>query len=158
VATDGDAQDFDRFWAMLKDGRTPQEQLRYLYALPRFREPELFDRVLTASLTDDVRPQDAPFLLATATTNRDLGERAWRFVADHWDEEMERFAASNIIQLVQGVRWLTLPEEQADVSAFFRAHAIPQAGLMLDQTLERQRIGAALRQRATPDLEAAFGG
>jgi puromycin-sensitive aminopeptidase len=158
VATSGDAQDFDRFWAMLKDGRTPQEQLRYLFALPRFRSPELFDRVLAASLTDDVRPQDAPFLLATATTNRDLGERAWRFVVDHWDQEMERFAASNIISLVQGVRVLTLPEQQADVAAFFQTHAIPQAGLMLDQTLERQRIGVALRERATPDLMETFSG
>jgi aminopeptidase N len=158
VATNGDAQDFERFWAMLKDGRTPQEQLRYLFALPRFRTPELFDRALAASLTDDVRPQDAPFLLATATTNRDLGERAWRFVVDHWDQEMERFAASNIISLVQGIRVLTLPEQQMDVAAFFQTHAIPQAGLMLDQTLERQRIGVALRERATPDLVTSFGG
>jgi hypothetical protein len=29
---------------------------------------------------------------------------------------------------------------------------------MLDQTLERQRIGVALRARATPDLMSAFGG
>jgi len=156
VATNGDAADFERFWGMLKDGRTPQEQLRYLFALPRFRTSELFDRLLAASLTDDVRPQDAPFLLATATTNRDLGERAWRFVADHWDQEMERFASSNIISLVQGVRSLTLPEQQAEVSTFFQTHTIPQAGLMLDQTLERQRIGVALRERATPDLTTRF--
>ena len=53
-------------------------------ALARFRDPELFDSLLASTLTDDVRPQDGPFLLATATTNRDLGERAWRFIADNW--------------------------------------------------------------------------
>jgi puromycin-sensitive aminopeptidase len=157
VATNGDADDFARYWRMVHDGATPQQQLRYLFALARFREPELFDRVLASCLTDDVRPQDAPFLLATATTNRDLGERAWRFLAEHWDQETERFASSNIISLASGVRALTLPDQQAEVAAFFETHTIPQAGLMLDQILERQRIGVALRERATPDLAASFG-
>ena len=85
VATNGDGDDFARYWQMVHDGVTPQEQLRYLYALARFRDPELFDSLLASTLTDDVRPQDAPFLLATATTNRDLGDRAWRFIAEHWD-------------------------------------------------------------------------
>ena len=35
---------------------------------------------------------------------------------------------------------------------------IPQAGLMLDQTLERQRIYVALRERAEKDLAQSFSG
>ena len=58
VATNGDAGDFARYWQMVHDGVTPQEQLRYLYALARFRDPELFDSLLASTLTDDVRPQD----------------------------------------------------------------------------------------------------
>jgi puromycin-sensitive aminopeptidase len=156
VATIGDAGDFGRYWQMVQDGATPQEQLRYLYALARFRDPDLFDRLLASTLTDDVRPQDAPFLLATATTNRDLGDRAWRFIADNWEEELARFASSNIISLASGARFLSLPEQQAAVEEFFLTHPIPQAGLMLDQTLERQRIYVALRERAEKDLAQAF--
>jgi puromycin-sensitive aminopeptidase len=158
VATNGDAGDFARYWQMVHDGVTPQEQLRYLHALARFRDPELFDSLLASTLTDDVRSQDAPFLLATATTNRDLGDRAWRFITDHWDEALERFAASNIISLASGARFLSLPEQQRAVEAFFQTHTIPQAGLMLDQTLERQRIYVALRERAEKDLAQAFSG
>ncbi|MGZ5296183.1 MAG: M1 family metallopeptidase [Actinomycetota bacterium] len=158
VATNGDAGDFARYWQMVHDGVTPQEQLRYLYALARFRDPDLFDRLLVSTLTDDVRPQDAPFLLATATTNRDLGDRAWRFIADNWDAELARFASSNIISLASGARFLSMPEQQAAVEAFFETHSIPQAGLMLDQTLERQRIYVALRERAEKDLAQAFSG
>ena len=157
VAANGDADDFARYRRMAHDGATPQEQLRYLFALARFREPELFDALVASCLTDEVRPQDAPFLLAVATTNRDLGERAWRFIAEHWDEANERFASSNIISLPSGTRFLTRPEQQRDVSAFFQTHAIPQAALMLDQILERQRIGVALRERATADLAGTFG-
>ena len=158
VATNGDAGDFARYWQMVHDGVTPQEQLRYLYALARFRDPELFDSLLASTLTDDVRPQDGPFLLATATTNRDLGDRAWRFIAEHWDAEMDRFAASNIISLASGARFLSLPEQQRAVEEFFATHPIPQAGLMLDQTLERQRISVSLRERAEKDLAQSFSG
>jgi hypothetical protein len=124
--------------------------------MARFRDPELFKQLLASCLTDEVRPQDAPFLLATATSNRDLGHEAWRFIRDHWEEATERFAASNIISLASGVRFLTLPEDPVEVGAFFRKHPIPQAGLMLDQMLERQRINTTLRARAGADLAEAF--
>ena len=156
VATIGDADDFARYRRMVHDGSTPQEQLRYLFALARFRDPELFRQLLASCLTEEVRPQDAPFLLATATTNRDLGHEAWRFIRDHWEEATEHFAASNIISLASGVRFLTLPDDPAEAAAFFQTHSIPQAGLMLDQTLERQRINTALRTRASAELAAAF--
>ena len=48
------------------------------------------------------------------------------------------------------------PNRAPAVEAFFQTHQIPQAGLMLDQTLERQRIHVALRERA--DLAQAFSG
>jgi puromycin-sensitive aminopeptidase len=156
VATIGDADDFTRYRRMVHDASTPQEQLRYLFALARFRDPELFGQLLASCLTDEVRPQDAPFLLATATANRDLGHEAWRFIREHWDEATERFAASNVISLASGVRFLTLPEDPAEAAAFFGTHPIPQAGLMLDQTLERQWINTALRARASAELAAAF--
>jgi hypothetical protein len=44
----------------------------------------------------------------------------------------------------------------ADVQAFFAVHVIPQNQLTLTQGLERQRLMAALRQWAAPDLEARF--
>ncbi len=156
VATIGDADDFARYRRMVREGATPQEQLRYLFAQARFRDPELFGQLLASCLTDDVRPQDAPFLLATATTNRDLGHQAWRFIRDHWEQANERFASTNIISLASGVRFLTSPDDPAESAAFFRMHPIPQAGLMLDQTLERQRINTALRARASAQLAEAF--
>ncbi len=151
-----------RLRALLADGRTTASRRRSSSGTSTrwhaFRDPELFDSLLASTLTDDVRPQDAPFLLAMATTNRDLGDRAWRFIADNWDEALDRFAASNIISLASGARFLSLPEQQRAVEAFFQTHTIPQAGLMLDQTLERQRIYVALRERAEKDLAQAVLG
>jgi puromycin-sensitive aminopeptidase len=156
VAFAGAAEDYERFFALGKDAPTPQAQERYRTALARFRDPALMDRTLEATLTDEIRPQDAPFLLARAMTNRDLGSRAFAFVAEHWDALTSRFAASNHIAFPAGARVLTAPEDVEAVQAFFTEHDIPQSGMMLRQSLERQRNYGALRQRATDDLIARF--
>jgi hypothetical protein len=133
---------------------TPQQQLRYLYALADFRVPKLLDRTLEKTLTDSIRPQNGPFVQARAIANRALGPRAWSFVKERWGESVKRFNPGSIIYMAEAVRYLTTPELQRDAEAFFAAHPIPQSGKMLDQALERQRIGTAFRGRVTADLEA----
>jgi puromycin-sensitive aminopeptidase len=157
VSATGDAEDFERFLARSKDAPTPQEQLRYLYALADFRHPDLIDRALDLALSEEVRSQNAPFLLGRAMANRDEGDRAWRFVKEHWEEVNRRLPPNTIIYLADGVRFLSTPEREADVQAFFDEHDIPQARKMLKQVLERQRINVAFRRRVEPQLAAFFG-
>ena len=158
VAVAGDEADYERFWEAYRDAPTPQEQLRYLIALPLFRDPALMDRTLAATLTDEIRSQNAPFVVAYAGTNRDLGPRSWAFLTEHWDELVERFPSSLTIRMVDGVRFLSRAQEVEEAEAFFDAHPIPQSAKSLQQTLERQRAASALRARATPDLTAYFSG
>jgi puromycin-sensitive aminopeptidase len=156
LARTGTLEDFERFEEMSEAAPTPQEQLRYLYALPQFRgEPEM-DRTLTAALDGRIRTQNAPFLLALATVNREQGARAWDFIKEHWGELYERLPASLIIRMADGVRFLTRTDQVADAAAFFAEHPIPQSEKGLAQTLERQRVAAALRERAGPELTAFF--
>jgi hypothetical protein len=136
---------------------TPQQQLRYLYALADFRVPALLDRTLDKTLSESIRPQNGPHVQARAIANRALGERAWAFVKEHWDESCRRFNPASVIYIAEGVRYLTKPELQRDAEAFFADHPIPQSGKMLAQALERQRIGTAFRRRAAPELETFFG-
>jgi puromycin-sensitive aminopeptidase len=158
VASEGSGDDLDRFWQRYRGASTPQEEERYLFATSRFPGEAEIDRILQATITDEVRTQDAPYLLARTTTNRRHGPRVWRFIADRWDEMQDRFASSNIIGLVSGVRYLTDREAVDEVEAFFRTHDIPQNHLMLQQTLERMRVAAALRERVTPELLERFSG
>jgi puromycin-sensitive aminopeptidase len=156
VAARGDDDDYDRYDAAREQMPTPQQQLRYLYALADFRVPELLDRSLEKTLNGSIRPQNGPFVQARAVANRELGERAWAFVKQHWDESVARFNPGSIIYMAESVRYLTTPELQSDAEAFFADHPVPQSGKMLEQALERQRIGTAFRQRAAPELEAFF--
>jgi puromycin-sensitive aminopeptidase len=156
VAAIGDDGDYDRFWTAYQEAPTPQEQLRYLFALPSFRDPTSLNRTLEAARSGTIRTQNAPFVLAFSTLNRDLGDRAWAFIKEHWDELSGTFPSSLTIRMVDGVRFLSRPDEVADAAGFFEEHPIPQSAKNLQQMLERQRIAAALRGRATPDLKAFF--
>jgi puromycin-sensitive aminopeptidase len=158
VAAEGTKDDFDRYWERYRAANTPQEEERYLFATSRFPGDSEVERILAASMTDEVRTQDAPYLLARSTTNRRQGPKVWRYIAEHWDAMQDRFASSNIIGLVSGIRYLTDAKAVADVDAFFRDHDIPQNHLMLQQGLERMRVAAKLRERVTPELLERFGG
>ncbi len=157
VASIGSAEDYERFRERERTAPTPQEKERYLFALARFRDPDLFRRTLEATLSDDIKPQDAPFVLASAQVNRDRGPEAWRFVRENWDALLGRIAPSNVIALAAGARTLTDPASVADIQAFFAEHDIPQNHLMLQQALERQRVFAAVRVRVAPQLVERFG-
>jgi aminopeptidase N len=156
VAFAGGPDEFESFRARMHDAPTPQEQDRYRSALARFRDPALMERVLSLAVSEEIRPQDAPFVLSRAESNRDLGAIAWRYVRDHWEELVPRFAASNVIHLAAGTRALTDPDVVADVQAFFAEHDIPQNHRTLLQVLERQRLMTAMRERASGDLAARF--
>jgi puromycin-sensitive aminopeptidase len=156
VARTGTMEDYAHFSALVNGARTPQEQLRYLYGLPLFRSAEAMDRTLAAALDGTIRTQNAPFVLAFATVNREQGARAWAFMKANWEELTARLPSSLIIRMADGVRFLTRPEQAADAEAFFAEHPIPQSVKGLEQMLERQRVAVALRARAEVDLAAHF--
>jgi puromycin-sensitive aminopeptidase len=156
VAATGDAADHARFFTAYREIGNPQERYRYLFALPLFRDPALMAGTLEAAFGEDIRTQDAPFVLMYALANRDLGEQAWETLRARWQDAEQRFPSQLAIRMVDGVRFLSRPHQVEEAAAFFAEHPLPQSAKMLEQMLERQRVAAALRERATPDLEAYF--
>jgi puromycin-sensitive aminopeptidase len=156
VAQLGTAQDYAGFVAQLQVAPTPQHLLRYSYALAEFPGADEMTATLEMTRNGAVKAQNVPFVLARCIANREHGAQAWRYVATHWSELNDRVAEVSVIRMVEGIRTLTQPEQVAEIDAFFAEHPLPQAGKTLAQHLERQRINAALRQRATPALTAEF--
>ena len=147
VASTGDASDFDAFLDRMKGATTPQEELRYLYALCNFDDADLFGRLLEMTLTDDIRTQNAPYVLARAMGNREQGPDAWAFTRDHWDEVNERFPSNSIVRMLAGIRSLSQPDSANDIFSFFEQHEVPQGDKQLAQHLERLEVNVALRAR-----------
>jgi puromycin-sensitive aminopeptidase len=157
VAATGDEADYEAGLNRYRNARTPQDQRRELFALAEFQPEALLRRTLDLAFSDEVKSQDAPFLLGRCIAHRRHGALAWRYVREQWDEANQRFPVNLVIRIIEPVTRLTAPEQQADVAAFLAEHPLPQAGKRVEQLLERQAVNVALRQREEPALARAFG-
>ena len=108
------------------------------------------------TLDGEVRTQNAPYLMRALLMNTDGREAAWTFLQTHWDEMLEKFPDSAIVRMCEGVTALVTPSLEAEVTAFFAGHPVPQAGKTLDQHLEKLRVAVACRQREAENLREYF--
>jgi puromycin-sensitive aminopeptidase len=147
VAPDMTAAQYDVFVDRFTNAATPQDEIRFLYALADAEDAGLVGRTLDLSISDGVRTQNAPYLLRRAMGNRAHGLRAWKFVVDHWDDINARFPSNSIVRMLEGVRSLHDPSVAETVFRFFETHEVPQGDKTLAQHLERLGVNVALRQR-----------
>jgi puromycin-sensitive aminopeptidase len=151
VAAVGTDDDWADYAGRFRTTESPQEQLRYLYALAAFPSRALAEQTLAMTL-GEIRSQNAPFVLLHLLGNREVNDLAWSFVKERWDQVVERFPDNTIPRLLGGVVALSTPEQAADVEAFVAAHPVPQAAKTVEQHLERLRVNVAFRQREAARL------
>jgi puromycin-sensitive aminopeptidase len=156
VASDGGAAEFDAFLAHYRAPATPQEEIRYLYALASFSDPALAARTFDLALSE-VRTQNAPFVLQSLVANRTTGPATWERITTEWDALVARFPANILPRMLDGVRVLCNPPVLADeVTAFVETHPLPSGGRTVDQILERLAVNVAFGQREGGGLAATL--
>jgi puromycin-sensitive aminopeptidase len=147
TASHGNRDLFDDFASRSRSVETPQEQLRYLYALALFPTEELMLRAGELATTDAVRTQNAPFLLQRALHSREYGPVVWEFVRDNWATVERRFPRTLIARMLEGVSWLVDGASIRSVPQFLAEHPIAEGERVIAQHLERQRVHRALVER-----------
>ena len=85
VAAVGGPAEFEIFLERYRHPATPQEEIRYLYALAAFPDPALAARAFELARTE-VRTQNAPFVVQLLLAHREHGPATWARVRDDWDE------------------------------------------------------------------------
>ncbi len=158
LADVGDAVDYEAFLARFRDAADPQEEQRYLYLLADFEDPELFARTLALTLTDQVRSQNAPYVIRRALTNRERGADAWAWITEHWDEANARFPSNSISRMLGGIRAMDDGELADGIEAWLDDHPVPQGEKALQQARERLRVNVAHRAREADRLDAHLTG
>jgi puromycin-sensitive aminopeptidase len=158
VASVGTEGDFAEYVRRSREAATPQEQLRYLHALGEFPSEELVLRSCGLALSDEVRPQNAPFVLQRALRHRDHGPAAWAFVRDHWDTIRQRFSGALVSRMVEGTTWLVTEPACSDVAEFLEAHPVAEASRTIAQSLDRLRVHRAAVERERASLTARLLG
>jgi puromycin-sensitive aminopeptidase len=139
-------EDLVRRW---RDAATPQEQLRHLQALADTDDAERFALTLRLAV-EEVRAQDAPYLLRRALAHHRHGGDALEVVTGRWDEVVARFPDSSLPRMLEGLRSLTDAVHAERARTFLAAHPVPTGARSVDQHLERMAVSvrAAARVRA----------
>lgn len=151
----GDAEVYESVRAARATAATPQREVQLVYALGSFSDARLMERTLQATVTDEIRSQDAPFVVARMLANRHTASSAWAFVRDRWSEVVERFPSSAVGRAIGPVANLSDSAHVAEITAFFApgaGHELPQAAKQVDQAIERLHVNAALREREAARL------
>ena len=152
IAARGGRAEFDALVDGFRNGPTPQDQLRCLYALAEFDDADLILETCELAMSPAVKTQNAPFLLRACIGNRQHGQAAWRLVTSRWTEANDRFPTNTIVRMVESVKTLTAPGLVDEAASFFAEHPIPQGAATLSQILERQRVNASARQRVEAQM------
>jgi puromycin-sensitive aminopeptidase len=156
VASNGTADDFERFVARATETTNPQEQMRYLYSLAEFPSEELVLRAAELALSDEIRAQNGPFVIQRALRNREHGPVVWAFVRDNWPRVLDRFSPSLLPRLIEGTTWLVEDGLPDDVLTFVAAHPVPSGARTIAQHMERLRVHRAAVERERERFSAVL--
>lgn len=125
---------------------TPQDELRYLTALVDTADPELFTRTLNLIL-NDVRSQNAPYLLQRAIAHRAHATTAWDFIEENWDVIIERFPTNSLPRMLAGIRSTTDRRLAERIDRFTSDNPVPAGGQQVDQHIERMWVTVRSAER-----------
>ena len=156
LAFTGDQVRYEEFLDRFHKASTPQEERRYLFSLTAFRTPQLLERTLAKTLTDEIRTQDAPFLVSSLLHNVYIREKTWEFVKTNWDRMDKLFPKSGLRRMCGGITGLATPELEQDVRAFFTSRKIDLGGKTLEQYLEQLHIAVRFRERDRDAIRAVL--
>jgi hypothetical protein len=159
VAAGGGSSEWDLLHSKYKAAATPQDEVRYLHALSSFTEPELLRRSIDLAFSDEVRSQDAPYLLAGILASREGCVLAWEAIEQHWDEMLKQWPPNTIHRMLDSLPSLVSAGDDAVSRAFawLDGHPLARGERKVAQSRERLRVNVAFRQRVAGRLAAVLG-
>jgi puromycin-sensitive aminopeptidase len=156
VAGSGGEDTYGLLRERLRMAVTPQDQIRYLFALGEPEDPVLLKRTLDATLTSEIRTQDAPLLIGRIFSSRAGAPVALEWLEEHWDDAVGRFPNTTHARMLEGLPSLVDPELAETARRFVDAHPVPNAEASVAQLVERMGINVAFGERTRPGLAATL--
>lgn len=157
VAAGGDSE-----WEQLADhyrrNDNPQEKLRFLYALAEAHHPSLVERTLAFAGGDEVRAQDAPFLIGSVLSQPAATRIAWSWIEDNWQLLTTRFPSQLILRIFEALQTVADATVASKVHEFCARADMTISGPRLDQILERLDINVSLADRMRGAIAATLAG
>ncbi len=146
VAASATPDEHARIVATWRNPADPQEEQRALSGLVATGDTDLFTEALRLA-GEEVRAQDAPYMLRQALLNPDLGPLAWETIEANWDRYCERFPTSALPRMLSGIRGFTDPDLAERVRSFVSAHPVETGQQQVDQHLEWMQASVTAAER-----------
>ena len=153
LAYTGDEKRYDEFLKLSKEATTPQDTLRFINALARFRDAKLLDRTIQMCLTDEVKTQDAPYLFASLLANEDAGPAAWKFLTEKFDDMVAAYPENGVVRMCGAAEYLDKEALAGEVRTFFATRKVKSGEMAVAQMLEQLDINLQLRKDQAAPLE-----
>jgi len=152
----GDAGIWEELLDAYRRSDKPQDKLRYLYSLAHTPDPGLRLRTLELSVGEEVRAQDAPFLVA-AVLSRPGQAQAWRWLESRWEDLSSRLPTNLVLRVVEAVTAFVDAGLATEVHRFCETHDTGITELRLAQILERMDLNVAVASRLRGTLSGSLG-
>jgi puromycin-sensitive aminopeptidase len=158
IAASGGSPEWDVLYSHFKQAATPQDEVRYLHALAGFTQPEQLGRTIELVFSDEVRNQDAPYLLAGVLARRDGSALAWEAIEKHWDEMQTQWPPHTLHRMLESLPGLVAagPGLVDRAFAWLDEHPLARGGRKLEQSRERLRVNQAFKSRVEDQLRSAL--
>ncbi|KAM0866607.1 hypothetical protein ACQ4PT_042519 [Festuca glaucescens] len=133
---------YDSLLKIYRETSEAQEKSRILGSLSSCPDKDIVVEALNFMLTDEVRNQDAFYVLGGISLEG--REVAWAWLQENWDHVVKTWPSSSLISdfVNSTVSPFTSEEKAAEVSEFFCTRVKPSFERALKQSLERVRISA----------------
>jgi puromycin-sensitive aminopeptidase len=153
LAYHGDDKRYQEFRTAYKEGKTPQEVIRFLYSLAAFRDPSLLEITMASCLSDEVKTQDAPYLFAAVAQNEVGTEAAWEFMKRNWNQMVKAYPENGVVRMCAAViQTLDRNGLEKDAFDFFTKHKVESGEMAVAQGLELLHVNVLLRERESKRL------
>jgi puromycin-sensitive aminopeptidase len=152
MAQAGGEAEYEILLRQFRRAFTPQEEVRYLYALAASEVEPLLRRTLDMCLSGEVRTQDAPYLIGSILGSRAGYRVGWAFVTEHWEAILSRFPDNSIPRMLEGITGIIDPTLAPAIHQFLDSQPVPQGEKQIAQARERLDINIAFAQRVGASL------
>eukprot|EP01087_Luapelamoeba_hula_P011055 TRINITY_DN2978_c0_g1_i2.p1 TRINITY_DN2978_c0_g1~~TRINITY_DN2978_c0_g1_i2.p1 ORF type:complete len:911 (-),score=164.43 TRINITY_DN2978_c0_g1_i2:27-2624(-) len=148
----GDESTFEALLKIYRNATMHEAKERVMEALGSARDPALLQKALDFGMSDEVRSQDAVFVLVRVAANPKGRQLAWDNLKKNVDTLYKKYTGGFLVgRLAKGCTQYFLSEEKAkEVEAFFAEHPAPAIDRAVKQSVEEIRANTAWLARDGP--------
>lgn len=150
---DADLKQMRELEQMFISAELQEEQRRIGRALMLAKSQKLYLRNLNFTLSNNVRSQDAPLLIASALTNTKNRIIGWRWLQKNWQKLHHLYHEDHLLLwIIKPLGDFTDLKTLQEIKRFFSKNPVPSASRTVEQVLEKISLNSAWYKRDKNDI------